>query len=261
METVSILMAAYNAEKTIGAAVSSVLAQTWKDWALIVVDDGSSDRTPAILEELQRSDDRIRLYRNEVNSGVSVTRYRALQEARGEWVAILDSDDMWKPDKLEKQMALQKRTGGDVFFTGSGFMTADGTPIDWYFPAPETVDYKTLLRQNVMSNSSVLVRRQLYAENYSHGDEMHEDFAVWLRLLRSGRIAYGINEPLLIYRLSDSSKTGDKRRAARMNWNTYRYVGLGWLPAVYYMSWYTVNGLKKHASLRRARLRAEGGHG
>ncbi len=261
METVSILMAAYNAEKTIAAAVSSVLAQSWGDYALIVVDDGSSDRTAAILEELRHSDDRIRLYRNPVNSGVSATRYRALQEARGEWVAILDSDDMWKPDKLEKQMELQKRTGGDVFFTASGFMTAEGRPIDWILPAPETVDYKTLLRQNVMSNSSVLVRRELYADNYAHGDEMHEDFATWLRILQPGRIAYGINEPLLIYRLSESSKTGNKRRAARMNWNTYRNIGLGRLPAVYYMGWYTLNGLKKYASLRRARRRAVSGNG
>lgn len=255
MDKVSIIMAAYNAEKTVGQAISSVCAQTYGNFELIVVDDGSGDGTAALVRSFADRDTRIRLLTNETNLGVSASRFRALEAAEGAWIAILDSDDAWVPDKLEKQMALQRRTSGDIFFTGSAFMDPEGQKIPYYLPAPERVGYRRLLRQNVMSNSSVLIRKELYRENYSHGDAMHEDYATWLRALRPGRIAYGIDEPLLIYRLSEGSKTGNKKKAAVMNWNTYREIGLGPAARLYYMAWYTFNGVRKYAHLRSARKR------
>ena len=129
---ISIIMAAYNAEKTIEQAINSVLSQTYPDFELLVVNDCSTDKTAMLAEAIVKKDDRVRLISNEKNSGVSYTRKHGLEEASGEWIAILDSDDAWKPEKLEKQIALQEKTNADLLFTGSAFMDADGKPIDWY---------------------------------------------------------------------------------------------------------------------------------
>lgn len=244
-------MAAYNAEKTIGQAIDSVLKQTYSNFELLVINDCSKDRTAEIVEGIARRDKRVRLISNEKNSGVSDTRKHGLAEAKGLWIAILDSDDAWKPEKLEKQIELQKRTNAKLLFTGSAFMDAEGKPIDWYLHAPAEVTYRQLLKQNVLSNSSALVRKELYAEYYAAGDGMHEDFATWLRILqKTGEKAYGVDEPLLIYRVAKSSKSGNKFKAAQMNWNTYRYVGLNVVEAFYYECWYMVKGLLKYRNLK-----------
>lgn len=187
---ISIIMAAYNAEKTIEQAINSVLSQTYPDFELLVVNDCSTDKTAMLAEAIVKKDDLVRLISNEKNSGVSYTRKHGLEEASGEWVAILDSDDAWAPEKLEKQINLQKKTNADLLFTGSAFMDADGKPIDWYLAAPAEVTYRQLLKQNVLSNSSALVRKELYAKYYAVGDGMHEDFALWLNILKDGRKAY-----------------------------------------------------------------------
>lgn len=245
---ISIIMAAYNAEMTIEKAVKSVLAQTYQNFELLIIDDCSTDDTVKVLQGIH--DHRIRLIQNERNRGVSYTRKHGLDEARGEWIAILDSDDKWAPDKLEKQMELQKQKNAELIFTGSAFMDSEGKTIDWVLHIPEKIAYRQLLKQNLISNSSALVRKKLYAEHYTFGDQMHEDFAIWLKILKTGVMAYGIDEPLLIYRLSAASKSSNKLKAAQMNWNTYRAVGLGVLLALYYECWYVVKGLLKYSHLK-----------
>lgn len=255
---ISIIMAAYNAEKTIEQAINSVLNQTYPNFELLVVNDCSTDKTAALVEAVAKKDNRVRLISNKKNSGVSYTRKHGLEETRGEWIAILDSDDAWKPEKLEKQINLQKKTNADLLFTGSAFMDADGKPIDWYLAAPAEVTYRQLLKQNVLSNSSALVRKELYAKYYAVGDGMHEDFALWLNILKDGRKAYGVDEPLLIYRIAKSSKSGNKFKAAKMNWNTYRYIGLNPIEAAYYEGWYMIKNVIKYTNLK---ISGRGGYG
>lgn len=248
---VSVIMAAYNAEKTIEQSINSVLNQTYPAVELLVVDDYSQDRTVKLVENIMARDNRVRLIYNKENSGVSYTRKHGLEEAKGAWIAILDSDDIWAPEKLEKQIILQKKMNADLLFTGSAFMDSDGQPIDWYLHAPSEVTYRHLLKQNVLSNSSALVRKELYEKHYAVGDGMHEDFAVWLGILKEGKKAYGVDEPLLTYRIAKSSKSGNKIKAAKMNWNTYRYIGLNPLSAFYYECWYVVKGLMKYKNLKQ----------
>lgn len=248
---VSIIMAAYNAEKTIRQAIESVLAQTYSNFELLVVNDCSKDQTQAIVEEYSQKDARVRLIINPHNMGVSHTRLNGLNAATGEWIAVLDSDDAWMPDKLEKQMVLQKRTGAVLLYTGSQFMDSDGNKIDWVLNVPEKVNYRTLLKQNILSNSSSLCRKDLYKKHYAIGDEMHEDFALWLNILKNGEVAYGVNEPLLIYRVSTNSKSGNKLKAAKMNWNTYRAVGLNVLEAVYYEICYVFKNIIKYCKIKK----------
>ncbi|MBR6422303.1 glycosyltransferase [bacterium] len=250
LEKITILMAAYNAERTIRSAIESVSAQTCADWELIVVNDCSKDGTQAIVSEFAAKDLRIKLINNETNLGVSLTRKKALDTATGAWIAVLDSDDMWAPNKLEKQLAFAKKTGADLVFTASAFMDNDGNPIDWVQHAPETVSYCELLKQNIISNSSALVKRDLYEKFYAIGDKMHEDFAMWLNIIKAGYKACGLDEPLLIYRLAKSSKSSNKLKAAKMTWNAYRYIGLNPLTASYYMCWYTIKSLLKYRNLK-----------
>lgn len=246
---VSIIMAAYNAADTLPTAVESVLAQTYPDFELLIVDDCSSDSTRAAAKRFCAQDSRVHLLCNERNLGVARTRCRGLEAARGEWVAILDSDDAWQPDKLEKQADLQQRTGSPLLYTGSAFMDADGRPMNWVLHVPATLNYKQLLKQNLLSNSSALVRRDLYERYIVINDGLHEDFATWLQILRSGCTACGVDEPLLLYRIAHTSKSGNKLRSAVMNWNTYRFTGLNPLQAAYYEVWYMVKGVLKYRNL------------
>lgn len=249
-ELVSIIMAAYNAEKTIETAIQSVLSQTYTNWELFVINDCSKDKTIHIVQQYAEKDSRIHLLNNEKNQGVSLTRKRGLEESNGAWIAVLDSDDLWVSDKLEKQFLLAKKENAKLIFTGSDFIDQAGNPIEWTLHVPNILKYRKLLKQNVVSNSSVLVKKELYQKFYAVNDDMHEDFAIWLGITKAGHMAYGIDEPLLIYRIAKNSKSGNKWKAARMNWNTYRYVGLNPLSSFYYMCWYIVNGVLKYRHLK-----------
>lgn len=193
------------------------------------MDDCSTDLTLELASCIASRDDRVRVIASERNEGVSYSRRKGALAASYEWIALLDSDDMWTPNKLEKQVQLQSDTGARLLYTGSGFMNADGEPIGWVLHVPDGMDYKATLDQNLISNSSVLVDWQLFLAHMVCRDDIHEDFACWLSILKGGELAYGIDEPLLTYRLSASSKSGNKVKSALMNWRTYRFSGLGFL--------------------------------
>ena len=247
---ISVIIPAYNAEKTISQAIDSVLSQTFQNVELIIINDCSEDNTLAISEVYASSDSRVNVISNPQNLGVSTTRMKGVQASRGQWLAFLDSDDVWNLKKLEKQFKLQTETGAKLLFTGSAFIDAEGNSIDWYLHVPKKIGYRQLLKQNLVSNSSVLIWKEAYLESVVEGDDMHEDFACWLNYLKKGNLAYGIDEPLLIYRLSPTSKSGNKLKAAQMNWNAYRAIGLNVFEAFYYEAWYVVRGLMKYKNLR-----------
>ena len=248
---ISVIMAAYNAERTIALAIDSVLNQTEPGFELLVVDDCSADETAQIVKRYQ--DPRIHLIHTEKNGGAAAARYFGVEKANGDWVAILDSDDLWHPDKLALQLRAQEETDADLVFTGSAFIAADGAPIEGELHVPEQIGYKKLLRQNVISNSSVLVRKDLFLRYSPRHSALHEDYACWLGLLRNGYTAVGIDKPLLIYRMSATSKTGNKLRSAKMNWQTLRYSGLSTGESAFYTACYAFNGIRKYAGLRTAR--------
>ncbi|MBQ0037977.1 MAG: glycosyltransferase family 2 protein [Clostridiales bacterium] len=246
MPTVSVIMPAYNAARYIETAITSVLRQTYTDWELIVVDDCATDGTADIIHRLAAQDTRIVFLRNAVNRGVSYTRNYAISQARGQWIAFLDSDDLWREDKLEKQLALtQKHPDGVLFFTASGFITFDDQPLRYVMPAPEQVTYRDLLRRNLLSCSSVLVKREVMAQVKMARDDMHEDYSAWLTILRQYPCAYGVNEPLLIYRFSPGSKSANRLKSAKMLYRSYRYVGYHVLSAAYMTCRYTVHSVSK----------------
>lgn len=251
-EKVSIIMPAYNAEQYIGEAIHSVLAQTHKEWELIIIDDCSFDNTGQIALKFVSKDARIRYLKNSVNSGVSKSRNIGIKEAKNDWVAFLDSDDCWENDKLEKQLELfEQYPEGKLFFTGSGFINEEGEKSSYVLQTPEKVTFRKLLKQNVISCSSVLAEKKWLLEHPMAGDFLHEDFVVWLKLLQENKYAFSVNEPLLLYRLSQQSKSSNKRKAAWMTWQVYRTIGLNIVESLYYFIWYTCKNIKKYRKIRK----------
>ena len=252
-ELVSVIMPAYNSARTLEDAASSVLEQTYENIELLIADDYSSDDTSEICQALASKDSRVHVITNTSNQGALKTRLKVIREAKGEWIAFLDSDDLWKPDKLSKQLALRNDTGCDLVYTGSSFIDENGQPYEWILHVPERTEYKQLLKQNIISNSSVLVKKDLFvrfAPDNEDKHDMHEDFACWLGMLRAGHTARGIDEPLITYRLSKSSMSGNKLKAYSMNMYTYKYIGLGFFSRLYYQMCYSVNGIRKYRHLR-----------
>jgi len=250
-DLISIIMPAYNCEKYIAAAVQSVIEQTYDNWELIIVNDCSTDNTPNIIKDFQRKDSRIKIYENAQNLGVSATRNRCISEASGEWVAFLDSDDMWDARKLDLQIKYAQKNTAGFIFTGASYIDENGEKYKGIFEIPEKAAYKDLLKQNVISCSSAMAKREYFDDVKMENDDIHEDFCVWLRILRSVDFAHGINEPLLIYRITRASKSGNKMKSARMTYKTYRYAGLGRVKSWYYMTFYIARSLKKYRKILR----------
>ena len=249
---VSIIMPAFNCEKFLEESVKSVINQTYTEWNLIIIDDSSTDQTSQLADMFAASDDRIKVIHNERNVGVGSSRNRGVKETFSEWIAFLDSDDLWDPEKLEKQIRFSQRNPeAALIYTASSFITEAGTKIDYILHVPSKINRRKLLKQNLISCSSVLVKRDLLLEHPMPTEgELHEDFATWLDILCYEPYAYGIDEPLLTYRVSAGSKSGNKIKAASMNWNTYKRASLSNISVVYNMFWYMYKGTKKYRRLR-----------
>lgn len=242
---VSVVMPAYNCAGTIGAAVRSVQGQSFAGWELLVADDGSKDDTPARVAALAAEDGRVRLLPARENGGPAAARNRAIGAAAGEIVAFLDADDVWEPEKLEAQLALMEGTGCGLCYTAYGFIGLDGAPEGGVYQVPQTVDYEGLLRENVMGLSTVALRREALGDARFDARFAHEDYALWLGLLRGGVAARGINRPLVRYRRG--GRSANKLKAARDRWAVYRQ-GEGLPPgkALYYLGCYAKAALRKY---------------
>jgi len=244
---VSIIVPMYNAESYISDTLDGLLNQTYKDFEVIVIDDCSKDSGAEIVENYVKTSDRIKLLKNEQNMGVAKTRNKGIQHAKHSWIAFCDADDVWVAEKLEKQIDLIKNRGVRLCFTGIRFMTNDGQELDRTFKVPEKVNYKKLLKQNVITLSSAILPKEMGLKHPMHSDNCHEDYIFWLTILKSDiDFAYGINEPLVLYRKAKNSKTHNKLKALKMTYKTYRKVGINPFSSLYYTFVNCLKWLKKH---------------
>lgn len=241
---VSVIMPAYKCEDTIGQAIESVLCQE-VPLELIVVNDCSPDRLDEVMEFYQK-DERIIYVKNPENLGVAASRNRGIEMARGSYIAFLDSDDWWLPGKLEKQLKKLQAEKTVICSTGRQLRTFDGKDTGRYVPVKDQVTYRDLLSHNSISCSSVLVKKSVIEEFPMEHDECHEDYITWLQILRKYGCASGIDEPLLQYRMSADSKSGNKLKSARMTFQVYRHMGYGWLASCLYFISYAFHGMKKY---------------
>lgn len=247
---VSIIMPAFNAESYIEESILSVIKQTWQNWELLIIDDCSQDHTIDIIKNYIAIDKRISLLSNTSNLGVAESRNKGVQEAHGEWIAFLDSDDLWAPDKLMHQINLIQCQNTFFVFTGSAFIDDAGHKNSYILHVPSRISYKELLKQNLISCSSVLLHRNLLLSHPMKPGSIHEDFVTWLTILRdTGITAYGINQPLLLYRIHANSKSSQKWKAAVMNWNVYRNIGLNFVSCCYYQMHYAFRNILKYSNI------------
>ena len=198
------------------------------------------------MTDRYRQEPRVICLKNEKNLGAAETRNRGVAMARGEWVAFLDADDLWVPGKLQKQLAALEGSGAVLCATAREQLAPDGTSLNRVIPVKETVTYQDLLRHNCIACSSVLLRTDVAREFPMHHADSHEDYILWLEILRKYRRAVGINEPLLRYRTSTTGKSGSKLHSAKMTFQVYRYMGFGPVKSAVCFCCYAILGVYKH---------------
>lgn len=244
---ISVIMPAYNAGEYIDDAIASVAGQTYDNWELIVVDDCSSDDTAQIAEKWVTRDARISLLTDSENKGVSWVRNKGIDSAKGEWIALLDSDDLWMPDKLEKQLALAEKTGAELVYCSYMLMAPQGeTP----FIVPEKTDYEDTLIKSVISCSTALMKTSVARRYPFQTGYYHEDYVLWISILRDGCSAWGCSEVLAKYRLRPNSRAANKWNSARHRWAVYRdYLQLPFHKSCRVFVQYALAGLKKYQKI------------
>ena len=212
---VSIVMPAYNCIRYISWAVESVLEQSYPDWELIIVDDCSQDGSRERIETFSALDSRIRAFRNERNLGVGRSRNRGVELAKGEWIAFLDSDDLWEPEKLSRQLQFMAEKGCAFSYSRIRMTDSEGNTIKDNISVPESIDYRGLLRRTVIATSTVMLDREQTGDFRMPLRRGGQDYATWLQLLRRTGRAYGINESLTAYRNSGGSLSSNKLDSIR----------------------------------------------
>lgn len=235
--SVSVITPAFNAGRTIRQTIRSVQGQTFRYWEMIVVDDCSTDDTCAIIEESAASDNRIRLLRQPVNGGAARARNAALKAGEGRYVAFLDSDDYWLPEKLEHQLAFMAAKDIALSYTLYRRFRDGSETLGPLVQLPRSLTYKDLLKNTAIACLTVMVDRERTGP-IEFPVVRHEDYALWLRLLEQGFVAHGLMEDLARYRVSSVSVSGNKLKSAAWAWNIYRNVEKLNLP---YASWCFVN--------------------
>lgn len=243
LETVSIIMPAYNAARYIRHSVTSVLSQTFFDWRLYIVDDASTDDTANVVADI--NDDRIEYILLNNNGGVANARNVGIQSAKGKYIAFLDSDDLWEPNKLEKQMSLLEQGYAVVCGNYSTFLFDDIDHPVSVRTSPMEFSYRDMLNSNRIGNLTGIYNRELLGTFYQERCG-HEDYLMWLSIMKVAKKAACVQDVIARYRLSSNSLSANKLTAAKWQWHIYRHKLLLSLPASFY-HWlsYVVIALKK----------------
>jgi teichuronic acid biosynthesis glycosyltransferase TuaG len=242
---VSIVMPAYNSEKWISEAITSVRSQDYENWELIVVDDGSSDLTFQKAFKLAENDIRIRVFQ-QANSGPAAARQAAIDFAKGRFIAFLDSDDLWPPNKLSSQISFMLEKSAVLSFTRFRRFRHNQESFGHLLKIPDETVYGKLLKSNVIATSTAIIDREKYPD-IRIKKTYYDDYALWLDILRDGSVAHGLQMDLMRYRVVNNSVSRNKFKSAAMVWKLYRDVEyLNRFQSLFYMTYWTIRGLIKY---------------
>lgn len=243
---VSVIMPTYNCEKYIAMSVDSVIAQTIRDWEIQIVDDCSTDNTERILHPYLEKYRNIHYYRLPQNGGPAVARTEAIRRATGRYIAFLDSDDIWMPNKLEKQLMFMKDNQVSFSCTAYSLMSEDGKSLAMAVIPPEKTDYKKCIRlSNPIGNLTVIYNQEKLGKYEVPRIQKRNDFALWLKILRDESYCYGMKDVLAVYRKGRcDSVSSNKLKQARYHWQLYHEIEKhGVLRSVYEVGcWAVVKG-------------------
>jgi glycosyltransferase involved in cell wall biosynthesis len=218
---VSIITAVYNSEKYIDKCIESVQAQTFKNWEHIFVDDCSSDDSGRLIKQFRAKDSRIKYHRLEINRGAGIARNKAIELAQGNYIAFLDSDDTWYPDKLEKQLEFMRINNSPFTFTSYDLMDEKGKLLGRTVKARKKVTYNTALFKNPIGCLTAIYDTDFFGKQYMPEIRKRQDFALWLKLLKKSD-AFGVQESLASYRIQKNSVSSNKIDLIKYEWRIYR---------------------------------------
>lgn len=241
---VSVIVPAYKCADFISKTLDSALCQD-VPLEILVINDCSPDHLDRVMESY-RQYPQIRYLKNETNLGVAETRNKGVRLARGEYIAFLDADDYWAEGKLKKQLKLMREKNAVLCSTARELMTPDGRLTGHIIPVQTEISFEDLCMQNQINCSSVLMKREAALEFPMHHDDSHEDYLMWLEVLKKYGKCCAVNEPLLKYRTSNTGKSGNKWKSAKMTYRTYRYMGFGVVRSLYYFVNYAFHGVRKY---------------
>lgn len=248
-ELVSVIVPVYNAETFILETIDSVERQTYPLWELLLVEDGSSDGTAAVIEEYvrQNQESRIRLIRQPSNMGAARARNRGLKEAKGRYIAYLDADDLWAPRKLELQLGLMEARGAAFSFTGYEFADEQAKGMGKVVRVPRTLSYRQALSNTTIFTTTVMFDTEKIPKELLEMPVMKsEDTALWWKVLRSGYTAYGLDENLALYRRAGKTLSSNKLEAIRRVWKLYRDAeGLDIVRSAWHFCFWAVRAVKR----------------
>ena len=243
---VSVIMPVYNAERYLEETLDSVLNQTYDDIEIICVDDMSSDGSRAILEKYKKKSDKVKAIYLTENAGVANARNVAIENAEGRFIAFLDSDDVWLPEKISRQIDFMLKNRYEFTFTSYRFMDADSKLMNTVVKAKKELDYNKLLKHNAIACLTVVIDRN-YIKEIVMPKTRHEDYAAWLRILKRGHKAHGLDDLLALYRTRQNSLSGNKLKAATWTWNILRNEEkLGLFKSLYCFTNYAFVNVFKH---------------
>lgn len=244
---VSVIMPAYNAEKFIAEAIQSVQNQVFEKWEMIVVDDASTDKTVGIVRKIMATDGRIRILINEKNIGQGLTRNKAIEVAKGRYIAFLDSDDLWTPNKLEKQLAILNSTGAAMTHTSYGYIDVNGHVIKGPLRVSTLpIGYSYLLKRTEIGCLTAIYDTNIVGKKYMPDLPRSQDYALWLSILREGHVSAPVDEVLAFYRIHDNNISKNKWKKIPYHWIVLRkYEQLRFFKSIYFMVMWAARGVSR----------------
>ena len=253
-EKVSIITPVYACEKLLKCTIECVINQTYTNWEMLLVDDCTPDNSAEIIKQYAEKDKRIKYFKQDVNGGAAKARNRALKEATGRYIAYLDADDLWKPEKLEKQIKFMNDNKIGFSCTDYEKIDEDGKSLNKIIKIPQKVNYNLFLRNTIIQTVGLMVDTKITGKELLVMPDIRrrQDAATWCQLLKNGFDCYEVPENLSYYRVVSNSLSSNKFKAIKMNWYWYRKIEkLPLWKACYCFIGYAFNGVRKRIYIKK----------
>lgn len=236
---VSVITPTYNCGRFIAETIESIQAQTYENWEMCIVDDCSTDDTKAVVEGYMANDSRIKYYCLPENSGAAVARTKAMELAQGEYMAFCDSDDLWLPEKLERQIAFMEETGFAFTCTAYEQIDEEGNSLNRVIKTVDKTDYNRLLLDCPVGNSTVMYNVGVMGKFRVPNIRKRNDDALWLTMLKKEKYIRGMQDMLMRYRIRSNSISSNKLKVIKYHWILYREIEhLSVLRSVFHICWW-----------------------
>ena len=246
-EKVSIITPVYNSAKYIGECIESVLNQTYSNFEMILIDDGSADNSDEIIKEYQESDSRLKFIQLEKNTGPAAARNIGIKMASGRYMTFLDGDDLWFPNMIEKSIETLNEHNCQFVFSSYKRYDENLKPLLSDFVVPDKADYWDILKSNSISCLTAFIDIGKLGKKYMPLIRKRQDMGLWLAYLKDIDFAIGIKAPLAIYRIRKGSLSRNKLSLIRYQWEFYtKFENLNYLKSSYYMTHWVIRGLLKY---------------